>query len=452
MPKPNKPKLSPTDKRGLRLASGRDVELAFSATRAQLRQNRWITKGNIYANNCVRTLSKQQKRHVRPNYSHLSKYIAASAVLHCLDGWGYLGRAMACHSAGDSNVSRHMAYYAELRAAVSLMSIEGIGIFDRGHYVVQPGNTLYKLAERGTHQVTWLVLNHWAGLRRSFDLLGDIITPGNVPLNQWLATFGAGVNSRLIGEGWLDAWGFDLKKLSKDRDARNQVSYRPTHLLATPTLTAIETSEFIRNIWKLFEPVANSRFDMIDRHLLRLSIEKAYKAISGQAPEENPVDFHQRAEQMIMNTSPSGETDEYWIRFLTRQIDHSIPQPIAEATILSNVNSATHHLQVISRASILMRLATGACASLIRNTGLTRDDLRFWWSKLGIDLGLWDPINDPVQLVDLWADVDSAMVELDSWQNASTPTSSYFDWHHKSPLAILVLAECERIGLWGLGL
>ena len=126
-------KLSIADKQGLRLASRQDMELAFISSKRHLQDNRWIGKTNIYAKNCVKTLYRQTRLRRNPNYPDLSKYIAVSALLHCLDGWSYLGKAIACHSAGDSNSARHMAYYSELRAGVSLMSEEGVGIFNGRH-------------------------------------------------------------------------------------------------------------------------------------------------------------------------------------------------------------------------------------------------------------------------------------------------------------------------------
>ncbi len=444
----NMPKLTRADKKAIRLASEEDLELAFNASKRHLRHSRWIGKTNSYAKDCVKTLRRQS----RPKYPDLSKYIAVSTVLHCLDGWSYLGKAVACHSGGDPNSARHMAYYAELRAAMSLMSGEGIGIFNRHHYVVQSWPKLYKIKNIPTHEVTWQILDNWAKLQGSFGFLGKIITPGNLPIDQWLSEFGAGITFRLIGKQWFDDWGFDLRSFFLDRDARNEASYRPTRLHTISTLTAVDTSEFLRSLWQMFEPVANSRFGIVDRHLLRLSLNKTYKAVSGQEPAANQLDFKRRVELMVENISPTEGSNDYWIKFLTKEIDPLTPQPITEAANLTTRTDAKHHIQVIGRASLLMRLATGACLRLMQNANLTRDDLEFWWAKLGADVGLWDTLNPPIPFTDLWGDVEIALSQLNSWSSQPTLNNSYFDLHRNNPLAILVLGQCERIGLWGLGL
>jgi len=66
----------------------------------------------------------------------MTGYVAVSAPLHCADGWSFLGRAVAAILLGDATAARHLGYYAELRAAMSLMAAHGVGIFNRTHFVV----------------------------------------------------------------------------------------------------------------------------------------------------------------------------------------------------------------------------------------------------------------------------------------------------------------------------
>ena len=47
--------------------------------------------------------------------------LAATGPSHCLDGWTFLSRALAALLSGDTHTTRHLAYYAQLRAALSLL-------------------------------------------------------------------------------------------------------------------------------------------------------------------------------------------------------------------------------------------------------------------------------------------------------------------------------------------
>lgn len=132
-----------------------NVETTTAGLKPFIKKSRWIGKTNLYASNVVKELDRappatpERKR-------NLAQYIAASAVLHANDGWSYLGRAISCLMVGDAHRALHLAYYAELRAAISLLAGEGIGIFNQKHYVVNAAHSTLKLTvSRGTHQVAW---------------------------------------------------------------------------------------------------------------------------------------------------------------------------------------------------------------------------------------------------------------------------------------------------------
>jgi len=55
----------------------------------------------------------------------LLEVLAIRGPLHALDGWSYVGRALSALIAGDSHAARHLAYYGELRGALSLLASSG---------------------------------------------------------------------------------------------------------------------------------------------------------------------------------------------------------------------------------------------------------------------------------------------------------------------------------------
>lgn len=111
------------------------MELTTAGLKRFLKRSTWIGKTNHYAHNVVAQLQAAlpiTAEHKR----NLAQYIAASVALHSNDGWSYLGRSVACLLAGDTHRALHLAYYAELRAAMSLLASAGIGIFNNQHFIV----------------------------------------------------------------------------------------------------------------------------------------------------------------------------------------------------------------------------------------------------------------------------------------------------------------------------
>ena len=140
---------------------------AFERVSVHWQVGLWLGKRNRYKQSCMKQLSADFRPGARVSHRHLSEYIAASAVVHNFDGWSYLGRALGSLLVGDQDGARHLAYYAELRAAMAVLASEGIGVFGNEHVVVSPkGKCLqmppYRLASDpgrprgpGTHVFVW---------------------------------------------------------------------------------------------------------------------------------------------------------------------------------------------------------------------------------------------------------------------------------------------------------
>lgn len=424
------------------------VRVALRRLPMYMKQKRWLGTKNAY---------RGGQPGAQLNHKHLGEFIAASAPLHCADGWALLGRALDCHARGDADGARHLGYYAELRGAMSLLAAEGIGVFDSKHAVLESSGTCLKLPGRRvprTHLITWLALKHWAGLKRSADLLADVIEPGGVPLSEWLDAFqGVAGAWHPIGDRWLRTWGLDLQRMAKDQKARNVASYRPSHVDPGPCLPVLDCSGFVRDLWEICEPSSVSRFELLDRHLLRLGLEAAFKGITGKKASDDCSSYEGRVRAMLGAVAPEGPLVEELERFLTRDSQPEDPSLTSEASGVLAANHPRHHVQVMSRAALLLRFATGACAAMLRHADLARNDLEFWWKALGEERRLWDPGGEPEELVDLWADVESALRGVREWEVAANEGgASQAEWRRECSQEISVLGECERIALWGLGL
>jgi hypothetical protein len=454
--------ISKAIKATLRKASRKSVEDTYGHLKTHIKSKKWIGTTNRYRLKCTAALFKDTQPGKGVNSRNLAQYIAASAPLHCADGWSVLGRAIDSHSRGDFDASRHLAYYAELRAALSLLAAEGIGIFDDRHFIIKTPTdcahigSLPKAGRRshlGTHYIAWAVLEHWSDLRRSAELLGKIVSAGGFSLVEWLSNFDTGPSFHPIGSRWLKTWGLDLRRLSDDREARNEASYRPSRLSSKNSVDALATSDFVHSMWALYEPSSHSAFEVLDRHLLRLTLEEAFEGTTGNSAQKDPVAFKEKVSAMLKGLGFEDARHKEWLNFLIRNLDSHDPTMLREAKQLTDIQDDRYHLQVISRAALLLRVATGGCGSLLRETGLRKDELKFWWAALGEDRGLWDSNEEPTEFTDLWADVEVALEGMGKWRTdnmASDPSMAR--WREERANDISILGGCERIALWGLDL
>jgi hypothetical protein len=429
------------------------IEKGLAGLRRYLRRDRWISLDNRYRRNSLDAI----KADVKANSIHdknLLQYIAASATLHCSDGWSFLGRALHSLARGDVTTALHLGYYAELRAANSILATQGTGVFDDPSFSVNSHGTCHRISGYHTHTLAWLALEHWADGVSAAVLLGDIISVENVSHRAWLDSFqkSSVINRRRIASKWLKTWGLDLQRFVSDREARNEASYRPSTITPVAKAPVQESIEFLRELWRLHEPSGFARFDIMDKYLLRLSLEQTYSIVKGRSAKSDPRGFKTDIESMISLINPGSRAAAEWVDFFARNSEPADPVVIRLAMTPGTAENPRSHMQVISRAVVLLRVATGACSLLLDSAKFGKPELGFWWRGLGEDRGLWTTGGVPDNLTDLWADVATAIDQVDGWFETNKGTASYSSWQGECASGISVLGTCERIGLWGLGL
>jgi hypothetical protein len=445
-------KLPTTTKRTLRKASREALEESFSFLKRHFKNSRWVGTGNRYGRNTIGRIYADTRPGRSLNQFHLTQYVAASAPLHCADGWSLLGRAIDCHARRDRDSARHFAYYAELRAAVSLLAAEGVGIFNTSHFTVEKIKQCGRFGGN-THKITWPVLEYWAELKRSSDLLGSSIRINGVALEEWLEHFPPRGSLRAIGGRWLRTWGLDLRLFSDDRDIRNEASYRPTKLTERAVLSVEDSSDFICALWSLCEPAVQAPFSGLDRHLLRLALEETFFGIRGVTAAANASQFRSDVTGMLSQIVSDPTAQHEWLGFLTRASEPRDPVVLSEARQTDPIDTPRQHLQMISRAALLLRVATAASSRLLKETNVSGADVEFWWSAMGEERGLWMSTQQPTNFTDLWADADAAVKSITEWRTKTQPADrGFLQWRQKHSYDISVLGGCERIALWGLGL
>lgn len=87
--------------------------------------------------------------------------LAAEQIFHMIEGWRYAASATAAYLSNSKHNSVHFSYYAELRAALSLLSWSGIRVRQGDHYYLDGQNTKIAIGSCRTHTAVWAFWQHW---------------------------------------------------------------------------------------------------------------------------------------------------------------------------------------------------------------------------------------------------------------------------------------------------
>jgi hypothetical protein len=438
-------------KHQLRKASRDAVGAYFANLSNRDKRERWLAKRNRYRVDC--TQKYQRDLAATPStvdHRAMVAYIAASGPGHVIDGWSLLGRAVESALRSDSYAAIHLGYYAELRAAMALLASEGIGILNTRHPTIDRSgqtSTLPPQVERwnkskskyeptlaGTHTVVWPCLQHWATLGRAFDLLDEIFRPANISLSDWIAKLGGKVSSRAIAANWFQSWGLDLSILDDDHESRNLASYRPSEFRLPPAVPPDDVMDYLNDLWFCFEPSGGGRFLSLEKQLLRRALLAADVATPIPAGSLPPLGI----------TAPEVGP---WLAALNNPV---VPRIFLRAEERGKVEDAVCHLQVMSRAVLLLAVATSAVRRHLFAAGYTPQHLQFWWRRYGLSRGLWDADTDPDDSTNLWADVRDGLLEIQQWRDRHGAGFSVQRFTTDNALHLRLLGALELSAIWGL--
>ncbi|HWL44474.1 MAG TPA: hypothetical protein VNQ73_16155 [Ilumatobacter sp.] len=240
-----------------------------------------------------------------------------------------------------------------------------------------------------------------------------MIRPERVHLRDWIdAVPGLGAYAPLAPQ-WFKLFGADIKRFARDRDARNFASYRPSRITQRTFGTAGQTAEFVANLWQLIDQDTAS-FARLDRHLLRIATEQAFVVAQHGAAGVGSPAFVQAVDQQIAGLQLTEVQAASMRAFQLRQASptdsllvHHGRQPVRRL-------AADHHLDVMARAAVLARIATGASRALLDVAGIQLPQLHFWWGAVLTDRGFSNTASIE-DLEDAAEDVRAAAADLDDW-------------------------------------
>lgn len=382
---------------------------------------RWLGVRNRYRIDTAERIKNDVRIGTRLKPKQLQEYVAASVVLHCADGWSFLSRAVESMLNGDSATAMHLAYYAELRAGMSFLASEGIGVFSRDHFWIDGSSNCLGIKGKPTHEMVWLALQEWAQIPARSSSLLNLFRVNGYTIAEWLDAAGySSLNptSRVLAKGWLEQWSLDLKDIAKDQYLRNEVSYRPQRLRATHSQTDVaRTLEKLVDFWRACEPSEIDRFELLDRNLLRQALRKTYRLRTASRPE-GPV-FTSFVARTFSNLGLS-QTGVFYDFVATASENDEHPILTEARKRVEPKHALLHTLSVVSRAILLLRMASAATDNLLQKSIVDRADLKFWWDALGRSAGFWEPDSEPDQLTDLWQDVQENLEVVESWLSGNS--------------------------------
>jgi hypothetical protein len=331
---------------------------------------------------------------------------------------------------------------------MSLLASQGIGVFDTHHVIVKKGGGVDVFAQAGTHKFTGEVLKAWTKSNRSAPLVTGIIQPAGVSLGDWLTAFTQGAMAKATGEAFLRLWGLDVEHLGADGAARAEASYTPRTAQGCSPPPSSRALEFGTALWRALGPEGNASFGILDLHLLRLSLERAYRERFDKKPS-NDVKRYRSYLEATVDAVPASLPGDRLVTFLSREHEPDDLVLLREADNRSSTSDPENHLHLMARAALLLRLSSGCARSLLSEVSLEDEDLQWWSDQLGVSRALVEPEEVPVVAADLWTDIADALTDLDE-QVADGANVTYAMLQGRWSRELSLLGGCERIALSGL--
>lgn len=408
----------------------------------------WLGVGNAYKGGAESTIKADNNVIPAVRAQEFCEYVSASAFVHCGDGWGYLGRATDAILKGDLHSAVHLTYYSELRATMSLLASHGIYVGNNRHFALSASGPASLLSTEGTHTAAWQIMDAWKRTPVASAAVANIVRAGGEDLASWVSGV-AGAGTVAVLDDLFRRLALDLETFSKDRERRNAASYRPTWLHAE-TLSSEAAAELVAGVWSVLEPEVSGSFPELDRILIAEVLRASYAATrqvsgTGQIPGSvDWTDWNSWVSVQLPSLVAGSALEDYLI-----QLPNLAPETDPVSMALSATNHSTgplggHIAEMLGRAAVLLRFATGASLQLADDGGLSRTDLEHWTDALGLSRGYWEDADAPDEKLDLWADVADALQAI-----GDRPLGGALrNLHGRLAGTATTLGQTERVVVW----
>jgi hypothetical protein len=407
----------------------------------------WLQGANPYAQDASKQLYTDGGTVPPAQAADFVQYLAASTFIHCGDAWGYWGKGLDALLRGDIATAIHLTYYAEMRAAISLLASEGIYIGNGTNLRVDSLGRIDSITKNRTHEAVWEYLSVWNSSTKGSALLGKVLRPGGANLDEWIQYMPSSGIHPVVAQ-LLDDISFDLKTFATDRERRNAASYNPSRI-EPKDLDTISTCELIAESWLVLQPDTLGGFPEIDQALIGHILIDSYASLN---------------QILDQNGNATGQVD--WTNWST-WFPSTVPVQVTGSPLYNEMlstppktprNAMMGHLftvgppgappkdfisQMVARAIVLLRIATGSCLMLLTDSGVGRTAIEPWVNSLALSRGIWSSNDVPGNRIDLWQDCFDAQQLLSSSKHQES-----FQLFKSLGSDAIVLGQAERIIAW----
>ncbi|EAQ96681.2 hypothetical protein [Congregibacter litoralis] len=383
--------------------------------------------------------------------NQLVTLIAAAGPNHCLDGWGFLARSASSLISRDSHAARHFAYYAQLRAALSILAASGIGIFNGLNFLTDSAGTILKLEDNretkrgtGTHAVVWPALEIWASNDSNAEAFLSNVKVHGVPLLDSVRSIWPSRQASSIVAPLIHNWALDLTLGTQHHVQRNISSYAP-HQLNQIDGDFKEDMGFIAQTWELLKPSSALGFDELDIHLLRNTLQMLHETDNAQVDAANAMPLGESAIASRFDELESTLKQAVSLEFLIA--NRSVDEPRIFTSARDNGSTS---VSMISRAVLLLRAATSFTNATFAMGGRSVDgsDLRPWLDPVAVSRGFAAAASLPTQMSDLWDEVNYAVEDFQGVVSKNRMDAREF--YNNAANGLPIVAQFERAALWSL--
>ena len=371
----------------------------------------------------------------------LAQYLALSTACHVLDGWRYISQAAFAFLSASRAQALHLAYYAELRAALAILAYSGIGILNKKHFALTGSGDVVWF-QGATHVKAWEGIDTWSrqsshGLEvvRCFSCLG-------LTGEEWATASGA--TSQAVGEYWVNHWSIDLHSLDKDKELRNEASYRPNFRANALASTSQDELRFVRDLSSGSIPVDVGQFDIVDRAVIYDLCRKSYNLLHDPPTKATLSKFWSDIVEWIVahKGRSKGEADA-----IVSAIRTASQKP--GGNLVRKADRKKQNVPaVFSRAFLLLRLSSALLRMQWEETR-RRNPSQPWQGSLILDYVshslLCSRMAPTRDFTVLGADQEDAIDRVDVWMGKNTSFDPYGLWRSEAD-ALVSICRFERVG------
>lgn len=436
------PTLAADEKAKLRLADRTPVVNALQSLNLGV-INSWLPTTHPALHGIQKEHAPNSSAPISP--SLLAEYFAVAAPTHCADGWGYLSRALHAYLLGDPHSAWHFAYYAELRAAQSILSASGCGAFNSWNCCLDATGTIQLLSNKPTHVMVWMALEFLAGNSPSASAgISSAMSIFGVSVPEIVQYAYAGLGPTATSSNWVSTWIYDLQTSSADKGFRNRCSYNP-HFVTPHRADIGEYVSLVTALWEMLEPSPGATFMELDKQIVRDGLKKAAKESlvlnsKGVSPKEMEIELRE-AYTKIVDAAPTLQAIPVQFVINTNVTEHPLLQYARD-----NAISPDTPRPILARATLLLRIATGMTQNLLRDASQI-SKLGFWLDGLAEQQGLVATRSElPPDRSELYFECMQASEDLEREHSAGSSSLASLIGH--KDIKPHLLSQTERVVQW----